>query len=87
MDYNHIKNYLEKFKNIISSKEDNLKIISSVIENNILLKIETKFIKIKPPIIYIKTTPLVRSEIMIRKNKILEDISKMIKDINFNDIR
>ncbi|HAE36432.1 MAG: hypothetical protein UR85_C0002G0056 [Candidatus Nomurabacteria bacterium GW2011_GWF2_35_66] len=86
MDYNHIKNYLEKFKTLLFSKEENLKIISIILEKNISLKIETKFISIKAPFIYIKASPLVHNEIMMHKEKILFDISQIIKETKFKDI-
>ena len=86
MDYNHIKNYLEKFKTLLFSKEENLKIISIILEKNISLKIETKFFSIKAPFIYIKASPLVHNEIMMHKEKILFDISQIIKETKFKDI-
>lgn len=87
MDYNHIKNYFEKFKNILSSKEEDYKIISLCIEKNISIKIETKLIQIKPPFIYIKASPLVRNEIMIKKDTILKDIVSLLPQSNFRDIK
>jgi len=52
MDYNHIKNYLDKFKNLISTKDEIYQIVEGVIENNISFKVERKFIQIKAPYIY-----------------------------------
>lgn len=87
MDYNHIKNYLDKFKGILFSKEENYKIISNIIEKNILTKINTKFIQIKPPFIYIKASPLIRNEILIKKEKILKEMKEFSPESNFKDIR
>jgi len=87
MDYDHIKNYLDKIKTILFSKEENYKIVSSVIEHNLSIKIETKFIQIKPPFIYIKASPLIRNEILIHKDKILKEISLMSPESNFKDIK
>jgi len=87
MDYNHIKDYLNKFKEILFSKEENLEIISKIIEKNISIKIETRFIKINNLVIYIKTTPLIHGEILINKNKILEDLSQLTKNTKYKDIR
>lgn len=87
MDYNHIKEYLNKFKDILFSKEENYNIISRAIENNTSIKIETKFIQIKPPFIYIKASPLVRGEILIHKDKILKDIQAISPQSNFKDIK
>jgi len=87
MDYNQIKDYLDKFKNLLSSKEEIYQIISGVIENNLSIKIETKFIQVKTPYIYIKASPLVRNEILIKKEKILKEISLLSPNCNLKDIR
>jgi len=87
MDYNHIKNYLDKFKNLISTKDEIYQIVEGVIENNISFKVERKFIQIKAPIIYIKSSPMVRNEIMMKKEKILEDIRKLSPTSNIKDIK
>lgn len=87
MDYNHIKDYLNKFKEILFSKEEIYKIIGDIIEKNISIKIEQKNISIKSNIIYIKTSPIIHNEILIQKEKILKDLSQIYKEINFKDIR
>lgn len=87
MDYNHIKDYLNKFKELLFSKEEVYRIISLVIEKNINIKIEQKNISIKSNIIYIKTSPVVHNEILINKEKILKDLSQVHKEILFKDIR
>lgn len=87
MDYNHIKNYLEKFKEILFSKEEIYQIVSKTIENNIQFKIEIKNIQIKPPTIYIKSSPLVRNEIMIKKDKILKEIALISPQSNLKEIK
>lgn len=87
MDYNHIKDYLSKFKEILFSKEEVYRIIGDIIEKNTLIKIEQKFIKIKGNIIYIKASPIAYSEILIHKEKILKDLSQIHKETIFKDIR
>jgi len=87
MDYNHIKNYLDKVKNILFSKEENNKIISNIIKINTSIEVETKNISIRGVDIYIKASPLVRNEIMMKKLKILSDISDVIKGISYKDIK
>lgn len=87
MDYNHIKDYLNKFKELLFSKEEVYKIISLVVEKNINIKIEQKFIKTKGNIIYIKASPVVHNEILIYKEKILKDLFQIHKEILFKDIR
>jgi hypothetical protein len=87
MDYNHIKDYLNKFKELLFSKEEIYKIIGDIIEKNVSIKIEQKNILIKSNIIYIKTSPIVHNEILIQKEKILKDLSQIYKEILFKDIR
>jgi hypothetical protein len=87
MEYNQIKDYLDKFKNLLFSKEEIYQIVSGVIESNISLKIDIKFIQIKTPFIYIKASPLIRNEILIKKEKILKDIFLLSPDCNLKDIR
>lgn len=87
MDYNHIKDYLNKFKEILFSKEEIYKIIGDIIEKNVSIKIEHKNILIRSNIIYIKTSPIVHNEILIHKEKILRDLSQVYKEILFKDIR
>jgi len=87
MDYNHIKDYLNKFKEILFSKEEIYKIIGDIIEKNISIKIEQKNISIKSNIIYIKTPPVIHNEILIQKEKILKDLSQLYKETIFKDIR
>lgn len=87
MDYNHIKNYFDKFKNILFSKEENSRIVSIVLKKNIGLELETKNIQIKGDILYLKISPLVRNEILINKNQILKDLNSSISNNIFRDIR
>ena len=74
MDYNHIKSYLDKVKNLIFSKEENIKLISLAIKINTGIDIETKNITTKGICIYIKASPLVRNEIMMSKEKMIKPL-------------
>lgn len=87
MDYNHIKNYLDKVRDILFSKEETYNIISRVIESNISIKINIKSIQIRGADIYIKTTPITKNEILIHKGQILKDLSLMLPKNNFKDIK
>ena len=87
MDYDHIKNYLNKFKEILFSKEENIRIISSVIKKNTQIDIEPRFIKTTGNIIQIKASPLVKGEILIKKDKIILDLSIILENTKYKDIR
>ncbi len=87
MDYDHIKNYLDKFRNIIFSKEENYKIIIDIIKKNTSIEVETKSIQIRNHTIYIKASPLVHSEILMHKEKILKDLISISQLYNYKDIK
>ena len=87
MDYNHIKGFLDKFRIILSTKEDNYKIISEIIEKNCNVVIETKNIKVSGTNIYIKSSPIMRNEILMRKEKILNDLKDLKLSSNYKDIK
>ena len=87
MEYNHIKNYLEKFKEILFSKEEKYKIISDIIKKNTSIEIETKFIKIYGDTIQIKTSPIIKNEILINKDKILKDLFQIAPNYNIKNIK
>lgn len=87
MDYSHIKNFLEKFKKIIFLGDEINKKIIEIIKKNTSFNLELDMIKIKGDIIYIKSSPMLRSEILIHKESILSELSKTITDRKFRDIR
>lgn len=87
MDYNQITGFLEKFKKLLFQKEEVYKIIAKTISKHTSFLIEPKLIKIKNANIYIQSTPILRSEILIYKNKILSDLKKEIPEFNFKDIK
>lgn len=77
MDYNHIKNFLEKFKVILFQKEEKIKLINLSIKKNTQIEIEDKNIKIIGTTIQIKASPLVMNEILMKKENILKDLSSV----------
>jgi hypothetical protein len=87
MDYNHITNFFDKFKKLIFEKEGLNKLISEVISKNISFPIDPSIIKNKNGIIYIKTTPMVLNEILIKKQAILKELLALLPDKNFTDIK
>ncbi len=86
MDYNHVKLFLEKFKNIIFEKEYSYEIISQTITKHTRAQIDINIIKIKGNIIHIKGSPALRNEILIHKEMILSDINKNTPNSHFIDI-
>jgi hypothetical protein len=86
-DYNHINGFLEKFKAIIFKDEKTAKIIAEIIEKYTNSPIEANKIKIKGTTININSSPIFKNEILIHKQKILSDLSNLLPDKNFKDIR
>ena len=87
MDYNHITNFLEKFRKILSQGEGINKTILEIITKYTQYPIELSMIKTKGTLIYIQSSPMLRSEILIHKEAILIDLAKSIPGRNFSDIR
>jgi hypothetical protein len=87
MDYNHIDGFLEKFKKLLGKSEASYKVIADVMTNHIGMQITPSMIKVKGAIIYIQGSPMLRSEILVHKEGILRDVSNMLSERNFSDIR
>lgn len=87
MDYSHIKKYLEKFKVLVSKREDVYLLISDVIFENIKKRIEVKNINIKGVFLYLSVSPLVKSEILIKKKEILDTLNSKIENRKILDIK
>ena len=82
----NIGSFLEKFKKFLTS-EENIKeeIIKSVLKNT-GIEIKGENIKIQDFSIYIKEKPIIKSEIFLKKEKILEDLSQDLKNRVFKNI-
>ena len=86
-DYNHINDFLNKFKTLLFKGEEVNKIIAEIIEKYTKSPIETNKIKIKGTTININGSPMFRNEVLIHKQKILSDLANLLLDKNFKDIR
>lgn len=86
MDYNPIANYLEKFKKILFAGEEKQRIIVQLIEKNTKIKIDVKMIKVKGTVIYLQGSPMLRSEVLMKKMSILSDLAQLLPDQRFTDI-
>lgn len=87
MDYNQITSFLDKFKDVLFQKQQNHQLIVDIIEKHIKIPINKELIKIKGNTIYINGSPILKSEIMIYKSKILEDLSTANLKQIFTDIK
>lgn len=87
MDYNHITDFLNKFKIILFKKEETNNVVAQTISNEICHTLDNTSIKIKGGYIYVKGSPILRNEILIKKKQILMRLKILLPDINFFDIR
>ena len=87
MDYNHIKNFLDKFKKIIYQKEETKEIVVKTISEEIKHIIESDSVKIKGGVVYIQGSPMLRSEILIHKKQILIKLENILPGNNFFDLK
>lgn len=85
MDFNHIKNYLEKFKIILKEKDENINSIIDIINSHINFKLNKKDFFIKNNILFIKSSSIIKNEIFLKKEKILNSFKE--RSIYLKDIR
>ena len=78
LDYNQINSFLDKFKKILFQKEEVKRIVQNVISEVIAHQISEKDIKIKTPTVYVVGSPILKSEILIHKSRIIEELNKRI---------
>ncbi len=72
MDYSQINTFLEKFKLTLFKKEDLYKDIIDSVFDSIGVKLDVKDIKIIHNEIKIKTSPIIKNEILIHRDNILK---------------
>jgi hypothetical protein len=69
-----ISSYLKKFKRIISSNEEEIKIVSEEVYKIINFSISPKEISIKRNVVFFQTKPTIKNQIFIHKEEILESL-------------
>ncbi len=87
MDYNHIGSFFTKVKQTLFKSEEVSQIVALTVGRHISYPVESKDIKTKGSIIYIKSSPVLRTEILIHKTGILADLAGLLPDKKFTDIR
>ncbi|MFA6397867.1 MAG: hypothetical protein WDK96_03445 [Candidatus Paceibacterota bacterium] len=74
-EISNISKFLEKFKIKLSSDDDRKDSILNIINETIGSCLEKGDIKIKNGVLFIKNSPQIKSEIFMKKEKILEQLS------------
>lgn len=82
----HIGSYLEKFKKLLSSGKEEKEIIIRAIAKITGAEIKESDMRISGSTLYIQGSPQLKNEIFIKKERILKELSSLIK-IRINDIR
>ena len=87
MDYVKINDFLEKFKKLLFKEEEIYKIISEIILKNTSFVVPTNLIKIKGDTIYLNCSPMLRSEILMKKRQIISDLSLTLSNRTINNLK
>lgn len=87
MDYNHITNFLDKFKILIYQKLETKGVVVKTISDEICHQIEDKSVKIKNGCIHVEGSPILRSEVLIHKKQILMKLKSILPNNNFIDVK
>lgn len=86
-DFNHINKFLEKFIKLVSTGDMVLNEIVFMIKKNTNFELKKENLTFKNGYISLKCSPLVKGEIMMKKDKILSDLRESIPTTNFLDIK
>lgn len=87
MDYNHIEQFLDKFKKLLSKSEAVTGIIASVIEKKTKASVTPQMIKIQGTTIVVQGSPMLRSEVILHTQEIITELAVIIPDRHFTAIR
>ncbi len=83
----NISSFLEKFKNIGVEELLFKEAIISSINDKVKVSITSKDIVFKNSIVTIKTSPMVKSEIFMKKNILLSELKRRQPQVTVLDIR
>lgn len=78
MDYQPISNLFFNLKNLVDFKQKRLDLVVGVVTQIIKKELNKDVFLIKNKVIYIKTNPLIKNQILIKKDLILEQINNKL---------
>lgn len=84
---NQISNFLEKFRNLITTDAAKRAALSDAIFKVLRSTIDPSDIKIKKYTAELPFSPIMRTEILIHKAEILEELGKTAPNARITDIR
>jgi len=82
----NINSFLERFKKITPPEYDVRKNISDIVKNKINIEVPINHIVFRNNIIYIKTKPIYKNEIFLKKELILNDFKNKLPNIYIKNI-
>jgi hypothetical protein len=71
-----IKDLLDRFNNILLSKEGKKEVIRKTISEIIKIEIKSEDIQIKNNIIYLNIKPIYKNEVFLKQNKIFKKLKE-----------
>lgn len=86
--WRNIEGFLERFKNLKTSEKFNKEETLNVINKITNIELVNENIEIRGGVLYIKISdPVIRSQIFLYKEKIIEEIEKKLGYNSFKEIR
>jgi hypothetical protein len=84
---NEISSFFEKFKKLLTNDTAKKQIVSDAINDMLGVKIDPNSIRIKNAVATIPSTPVLRSELMIKKHLLLKKVKEKEPSLALVDIR
>ena len=82
-----IKDLLGRFKNILSSKEDEAESVRKIISEVIKVEIKSRDIQVKNGTVYLNIKPIYKNEILLRRNEIALRLKEVLRGKGSPNIR
>lgn len=87
MDYNHIEQFLDKFKKLLSKSEAVTGVIADIVSKHTNTTVDPKMIVIKGTVIHMQGSPMLRNEVFLHTQEIIAELAVIIPDRHFTAIR
>lgn len=84
--FSNLNQFLEKFKNIIPRDTRVKEIVQKVFEEEFKRKLEKEDISVRKKDIVIRCSPVMKQEITLRQERLLEKIHEQASDLRFEQI-
>ena len=81
-----IQDLLERFKSILDTEDSKKENIIKIIEENTSIVVSAGDVDVKKGKLFLKVKPIYRNAILLKKDKILEDLKQSFGDKYIQDI-